>query len=181
MVNFQERYLKKDFSNFSEPYPKLDFSNFSELAIKKYCCIINPMNDQDLLNIGQYILQGLTEKESCILSDVNYDLFTQKKDEDEITRNFLEKKKVEFKQLHLKTIQSVKSDKNSMYLLEKLRPEEFGSKPKGEGPTINIISAIMKEIQNDNSNPIIALNRENKKIEESDQGPAKLNAITALN
>lgn len=125
------------------------------------------MTDTDLFNIGDYILQGLSEKESCILSDVNYDDFLQEKESNEVTRTFLEKKKVKFKQVHLEAIQKTKSDKNSMYLLEKLRPEEFGSKPKGEGTTVNIINAIMKEIQNDNTSPIVALNRGTKEVIEN--------------
>jgi hypothetical protein len=138
------------------------------------------MTDTDLLNIGDYILQGLSEKESCILSDVNYENFLHEKESNEVTRTFLEKKKVKFKQIHLEAIQKTKSDKNSMYLLEKLRPEEFGSKPKGEGPTINIINAIMKEIQNDNSNPIIALNRGAKEVIENAKAADKLRVIDAL-
>ena len=81
---------------------------------------------------------------------------------------YYNKKNIEFKLLHIETIQKSKSDKNSMYLLEKLRPAEFGTKAKQEGPTINIISAIIKDIQNDNTQSIITLNRGERKVQQDD-------------
>lgn len=106
-----------------------------------------------LKSIGEYILDGLSEREACILADVDpADLATLKERSDQVTK-FLEKTMVEFKHSHLKQIQSKKSEKNSQWLLEKLLPEEFGAKAKGsgEGINVNIIKQIITSIQNDYS------------------------------
>lgn len=126
------------------------------------------LNKENLVKIGEYIIKGMTEKESCALVDVKYNDLLQAKENDEIIRTYLDKKNIEFKLLHIETIQKSKSDKNSMYLLEKLRPAEFGTKAKQEGPTINIISAIIKDIQNDNTQSLITLNRGERKIQQDD-------------
>jgi hypothetical protein len=102
----------------------------------------------------------MTEKEACILSDVPYDSFLEAKEKSEAIRTLIEKRKVEFKFNHIEAIQTKKTDRNSMYLLEKLIPEEFGPRGRtGDGPTINIISAIIKDIQNDPSNNIVRFDR----------------------
>lgn len=108
------------------------------------------LSKEALEEIGLHILNGMTEKEACTLSEVSWNDLQEQKEQSKITRDFIEKKHVEFKANHLKEIQKNKSEKNSMWLLEKLRPDEFGSKARGhEGPTINIISQIIKDIQND--------------------------------
>lgn len=128
------------------------------------------MNAEKLKQIADYLLKGMTEKESCILCDVPYADYLKQKENDEPTRKFIEKQIVKFKLQHVEAIQKTKSDKNSMYLLEKLRPEEFGSKRGGEGSaTVNIISAIIKEIQNDNTSTIISFNRATQKEKRSDE------------
>lgn len=117
------------------------------------------MNKEKLKAIGLYLLKGLTEKEACVLLEIPYTTFLSQKENDEPTRKFIEQQIVQFKLNHLEVIQKTKSEKNSMYLLEKLRPEEFGNKKGGEGPTINIISAIINAIQNDPANNILTYNR----------------------
>ncbi len=104
-----------------------------------------------LTDIGVYILEGMSEREACVLAGVSFSDLQDTKEVSDVARNFIEKKFTEFKHNHLKEIQKNKSEKNSQWLLEKLRPEEFGSKPRGEGGVqVNIIGAIIKEIQNDN-------------------------------
>lgn len=115
-----------------------------------------PINRDSLNQIGAYILNGMTEKEACILAEVKYSDLQDSMEKSEIARNFIEKKNTEFKLNHLQEIQKNKSEKNSMWMLEKIRPKEFGPKSnQGEGTTINIISSIMKEIQNENTNELI--------------------------
>lgn len=114
------------------------------------------INKDSLTDIGKYILNGMSEKESCILAGVKYADLQHAQEVNEVVRNFIERKNTEFKLNHLEEIQKNKSEKNSMWLLEKLRPKEFGSKAnQGEGTTINIINSIMKEIQNENTNELI--------------------------
>lgn len=128
------------------------------------------VNKEKLIAIGEYILKGMTEKEACTLVDVAYDIFLQFKERDEFIFKFIEKKHVEFKYNHVNAIQSKKSDKNSMYLLEKLRPDEFGSRSKNSpSPTINIINAIIKDIQNDQTT-IVAHTRTSREENKEDTG-----------
>jgi len=121
------------------------------------------LTKEKLAEIGEYILKGMTEKEACILTDINYKVFLDAKEKDESIRKFLEKMMVKFKFAHMEVIQRTKSEKNSMYLLEKILPDEFGSKAGKNPPQIqNIISLIVNEIQNGNSNDIVTATRGNQ-------------------
>lgn len=137
---------------------------------------------EKLNELATYLLSGMTEKESCILVNISYAELTKMKERSEEVREFLEKKKVTFKYQHLQEIQKVKSEKNSMWMLEKVLPEEFGNKAKNSGPvTVNIISQIIKEIQND-SEPIIGINRgsiRDAQAEESNKGDSDSRARIA--
>jgi hypothetical protein len=109
------------------------------------------MDKEKLEAICSYILTGMTEKEACALAGFSYNELQDRKEKNQGLRDTLEKKQIEFKFNHLKEIQKNKSEKNSMWILEKLRAEEFGTKPRSaDTTTVNIISAIIKDIQNDN-------------------------------
>lgn len=133
------------------------------------------IDKERLEHIGAYILKGMSEREACILSDVTPSELTKLKEKNEKVRDFIEKKKIKFKFNHLKEIQDNKSEKNSQWLLEKLRPEEFGPRSRQtETPTINIINQIMKEIANENE-PLVVLSRSTR----SDQ-PDQVDSNTAI-
>lgn len=135
---------------------------------------------EKLKEICGFMLKGMTERESCILAEYPYTDFLIAKQEETI-RLLIEQTEVKFKLKHIEQIQKNSSDKNSMYLLEKLRPEEFGPKRKdGDGPTINIISQIIKDIQNDNSQTIVIQNR-NARIEDGAEKPKILAGADLLN
>ena len=109
------------------------------------------MNKDILNNICLYILNGMSEREACTLASFSYNELQNLKTESSKLREAIEKKHIEFKYNHLREIQKNKSEKNSMWMLEKLRSDEFGSKARSsEAPTVNIINAIIKDIQNDN-------------------------------
>ena len=132
-----------------------------------------------LASIGTYILEGMTEQEACTLSGYFFaDLQDDKEDivNGDIVSLFLEKKHTEFKHNHLKEIQKNKSEKNSQWILEKLRPEEFGPKSKSEVP-VNVLSVIIKQIQND-SDQIIKFNRGEREVKERE---AKVVGVKLLN
>jgi len=113
------------------------------------------INKDHVQAIGRYIIDGMSDKEACILAEVPYSEFTELLEINEDIREYFEKKRVKFKHNHLQEIQSRKSDKSSQWLLEKLRPDEFGPKTKANTqPTINIISQFISDIQNENA-PII--------------------------
>lgn len=123
-----------------------------------------------LAEIGEYILKGMSEKEACILADISYKSFLEAKEKDESIRKFLEKMMVKFKFAHMEVIQKNKSEKNSMYLLEKILPDEFGSRPKGsEVPIQNIIKVIVNEIQNGGENDIVTATRGSQAVIENDK------------
>lgn len=137
------------------------------------------LTPEKLKAIGEHILNGMTEREACVLEDIKIEDLIKLKNENEKVRNYIEKKFVTFKYKHLKEIQGKKSEKTSQWLLEKLRSDEFGTKSKGGEPqTINIISQMIKQIQYENE-PIINVSRgtrlgtgeENKSDEESTSRP----------
>lgn len=138
------------------------------------------LTPEKLQEIGSYVIKGMTEKEACILIDFDYNEFLSLKESNEHIRKFIERTIVKFKLAHIETIQSKRSDKNSMYLLEKLRPDEFGSKSKGDGPTINIIKAIINEIQNDNTTPIIATNRNDRQQQSIEDDKPKVLEVSEI-
>lgn len=138
------------------------------------------MDKEKLKAIGVYLLKGLTEKEACVLLEVPYAIFLKQKENDEPTRKFLEQQIVKFKLKHLEVIQKTSSEKTSMYLLEKLRPDEFGNKKGDGGPTINIISTLIQAIQNDPENNIISFTRGSTKKQDDKREVIKEGA-TLLN
>ena len=113
---------------------------------------LTKMNKDILLRIGGYILEGLSEDEACTLAGFSPMVFHKIKEKDPEIRLFLQKQWIQFKHAHLKEINSKKSEKTSMWLLEKLRPEEFGSQRRGPEVQVNVMSAIIRDIQNDPKN-----------------------------
>lgn len=101
-------------------------------------------------SISQFILEGLSEKESCILAGYSYEDFKFLKKHSASFNNYFEKRRIEFKYSHLKNIQSKKTDKNSQWLLERLLPDEFGNKSKAVDSgthNINILNALIRNVQ----------------------------------
>lgn len=113
------------------------------------------LSKEMLVKIGGYILEGLSEDEACTLAGFSPQEFHLIKAKNEGVRLYLQKQWIQFKHSHLKEITGKKSDKNSMWLLEKLRPDEFGSQKKGPDTQVNIIGAIIRDIQNDPNNTAI--------------------------
>lgn len=110
------------------------------------------MKKETLDQIIEYILVGMTEREACALASFSYNELQEIKERSPATLESIERCQVQFKFNHLKEIQKSKSEKTSMWILEKLRPDDFGGgrRPPGDSPTVNIINAIIKDIQNDN-------------------------------
>ena len=107
--------------------------------------------------IAQYITDGLSPKEACILAGIPREE-TRKILKIPELANFIEKKKIEFKYNHLQKINRDNSAKTSQWLLEKLRPEQFGSSRKNVGSQhVDIFAAIIKNIQKSSENPIEVL------------------------
>lgn len=102
-----------------------------------------------LKEIGNFILEGLTEEEACILAGFSPALFKEIKQTHETVALYLWKKNIEFKRKHLNSISDKRTDKNSMWILENLRPDEFGKKKTGD-TTVNVVGAIIKDIRSAN-------------------------------
>jgi len=125
--------------------------------------MIKPIDTIILGKIGQYIIEGLTEEEACILSEASYDNLVALKEKNEEIRNFISQMRVKFKYAHLKEMQTKKSEKTSQWLLERLRPEDFYIGARSKTPqTVNIIGTIIQQIQNDNTRPLISRTREDR-------------------
>jgi hypothetical protein len=140
--------------------------------------MIVPFSKDKMIQIGELIEQGMSEEEACILVDVRYISLLDAMNEDEGVKSYIDKKKVKFKRNHIEIIGEKKSDKTSQWLLEKLRPDEFGPRHKATNETtVNIISQIIQEIQNDNQ-PIVRITRgETREVPEGEP----FTAINALN
>ena len=68
--------------------------------------MIKPIDTPILAKIGQYIIEGLTEEEACILSEASYDNLVALKESNEDIRNFVAQMRVKFKYAHLKEMQT---------------------------------------------------------------------------
>ncbi len=127
-----------------------------------------------LVKIADYVLEGLSEDEACILSGFPPKDFKEIKQKNHDVAMYVQKKKIEFKRKHLRLVGAKGNDKNSMWLLEALLPEEFGTKRKGGDTTVNVIGAIIKDVQMANELPVKgqdgveARTREMKTIEVKD-------------
>lgn len=142
------------------------------------------MDKDKLALIGKYILEGLTEEEACILSDVKVEDLNLLKEKNEPVREYIAKCRVNFKYAHLSEMQKKKSDKTSQWLLERLRPEDFNISARSRNTTtVNVIGTIIQQIQNDNTRPLIARNREDRFEEriESNKEDIKLTVREVLN
>ena len=132
---------------------------------------------EQLEKISTYILDGMSEKEACTLTGVSWVDLEEKKETDDLAKKLIEKKHIQFKYNHLKEIQKTKSERNSMWMLEKLRPDEFSGRGKGgDGTTVNIISAIINEIQNEDQGIVrnTRYTREVESVESSKLGVSGL-------
>lgn len=113
-----------------------------------------------LITIGQHLLEGLTEQEACILAGLS-EAEAKYLQENPVYKKFVDKKKVEFKQIHLNVLAKKKDYKTSQWLLERLLPEQFyPSRSKDTGKDdVNIVAAILTQIQSDkNAGPVQELN-----------------------
>lgn len=106
-------------------------------------------------DIGTYILEGLTPDEACILVGYPPKDLKELMEKNESVRIMLERKRIEFKLAHLKTINAKKNDKSSQWILEKTMPEQFGPKKGNQEAPSNPLFVLIKEIRNDDNNPII--------------------------
>ena len=122
--------------------------------------------DQQIKKILGYILEGLSEQEAALLSGISWEELEALKKRSPSLVDILEKKKVEFKRSHLINISKKNDPKTSQWILEKLRPEEFGTKKVAETPA-NIFAVLIKEIQKSDDKFI----PEPKRIETESSGP----------
>lgn len=109
-----------------------------------------------LQQIGNFIIDGLTEPEACLMANFDYETFSSMKDKDPKLSEFIRKQFVKLKHKHLQIIQKNPTDKNSQWVLEKVFPDEFGTRKKGDDTNpLNALAAIIKSIQHDPTTHII--------------------------
>lgn len=122
-----------------------------------------PFTTETLGIIGKYILEGMSENEASILADTTLEILNEHKENNEEIRNYIEKCKVNFKYNHIVAMQAKRSEKISQWLLERLRPEDFNlSNRSRTSTTINVIGTIIQQIQGDDTNRLIARNRQDR-------------------
>jgi len=137
----------------------------------------------DLERIAKYMLDGLSEDDACSLCELDTHELHELKELSGEVRLYLERKAIKFKQMHLNEIAKTKSEKNSMWLLEKLRPEEFGAKQKTTNPTtINIIRTMVNSIQNgEKYSTLTPRSRGNLAIESNEDDVSRIAVESVLN
>lgn len=127
--------------------------------------------EDEMARICLYIQDGLSVRESCILAGYDHDEFKEAMSQYRSVRNMVEKKEIEFKYERLKRLKNDSKSANQVWLLENLRPTEFG-KQKGEfssaDPAVTIATFI-KEIQS-NNNSAKLVNYEHKNAVQNEEG-----------
>lgn len=116
--------------------------------------------NEKIVRVLDYMLEGLSEQESCLMSGISWEDFETLKQRSPSLVDLINKKKIEFKRKHLLNIGKKDDAKMSQWLLEKILPEQFGAKKVAETPA-NIFAVLIKEIQTQNDRLIT----EPKKIE----------------
>ena len=121
-----------------------------------------------MARIGDSVFNGLTEEEACILEDISVEDFNRFIEANPTLQNFIAKKKIEFKRKNLGTINSKRDPKNSMWMLERLMPEQFGSKKAAVDNSPHTLKLFITQIQK-NPQEIITRNQKiiDAEIEES--------------
>lgn len=145
-------------------------------------CIISPMiTTEKIVEITSHILEGLTQEEACIVCDEDPSELKDLIETNPSVKKFIDKANINFKLAHLKAIQSKKSGNNSQWILEKLRPNEFGSKANINNGPINIIGEIIQNIQNgEQKSKLAPRTRGELLIEESERGEGSITVEGAL-
>lgn len=110
---------------------------------------------QTISNIGNHILDGLTDEEACVVENLPYEYFKLFLDNDPAGKNFIQKKKIKFKQEHLRIINDKKDAKNSIWLLERLVPEQFASKRGNEVVPADPLTILIQQIQHQPNSPVV--------------------------
>ena len=129
--------------------------------------------DKIMDKVGGYIIQGLSEHESALLSGITWQKLEELKSRSNALKDFLEKKKIEFKQKHLETISKKADPKTAQWLLEKLCPEQFATKKVADTPT-NVFAVLIKEIQNDDQKIVKRIEATGGKINKGELSIEKL-------
>lgn len=108
---------------------------------------LRPVTEESFKKIGGHILDGLTEEEACVVENVPLESLMMLMERDPVAANFIRKKKIEFKKKHLEIVNDKKDAKNSIWLLERLMPEQFGSKKAPEVDPTNVLALFVKQVQ----------------------------------
>lgn len=141
------------------------------------------ISKEKLNELGVFLLEGMSEPEACILANVSYAELQETKMNSDIARDFIEKKQTEFIRNHLVEIQKNKSEKNSMWMLEKLFPDRFGARVRSAGngdTTVNIIGTIIKQIQNEDQGIVRITSRGNRDEQSYEDGGGRIRVAEIL-
>lgn len=113
---------------------------------------VDGVTPKQFTSLGNYIMQGMNESEAALLAGIpKLTIMVLRRKSDEYN-DFVERKKLEFKQKHLKILASKSDPKISQWLLERLAPEEFSNKNKKDDVPTNVVAAIIRDIQKSDDN-----------------------------
>jgi hypothetical protein len=127
-----------------------------------------PITLDKVKHIGQSILEGLTVEEACVLVDVPVFELEEFVDKNPALKNYMEKKRIEFKKKHLEIINDKRDPKNSLWLLERLLPEQFASRRTKQTEDANFLAVFVKEIQN-NQQDLVKIHEHKSDHKKADQ------------
>ena len=113
---------------------------------------IKGITPEQFTSLGNYIMQGMNESESALLAGIpKLTIMVMRRKSDQYN-DYIERKKLEFKQKHLKVLSNKNDPKISQWLLERLAPDEFSNKSKKDEVPTNVVAAIIRDIQQSDDN-----------------------------
>lgn len=101
-----------------------------------------------LKEIGRLLEEGLTDEEACLIVGIPLESLKLFMEQEPKASNFIQKKRLEFKRAHLQVINEKRDPKSSMWLLERLMPEQFANKRASDVNPTNVLAVFLKEVQN---------------------------------
>lgn len=112
---------------------------------------VDGVTPEQFASMGAYLMQGMNEEEAALLAGVDKLTIAVMKRNSRKYNEYVERKRLEFKNKHLKVLSQKSDPKISQWLLERTDPDFSGKKKATEAPT-NVVAAIIRDIQNGNDN-----------------------------
>lgn len=113
---------------------------------------VDGITPEQFTKMGNFLMQGMNENEAALLAGLDKLTIAVMKRNSANYNEFVERKKLEFKRKHLQILSTKKDPRISQWLLERLSPEDFSGKKKGNDVPENVVASIIRDIQQGNQN-----------------------------